>query len=525
MTDPQRNRIVAAFDRELADTPVPPELRSQAVRAAVAARSERRHPRQQWALALVATVIAFAIVATLVLGTRALHTVPSKVPPPGPPPSPRGEAGVAYDEAHGQMVLFGGRTESQNFLDETWTFDGKAWTQMHPKVSPPGRQMAGMAYDAARHQVVLVGGTINQPGKTVQVPLNDTWTWDGRAWTQQHPANNAPAVQQNMALAYDPISRMVIAFYVESQGNSTPHTLGWNGTDWLELHPATQPPSSYGSFAWDGTRLIFLGSPQQEGGRYLTKTWAWDGSNWTRLSSSVNQPPAQLFATAFDAANGRVIAVSGGETWTWDGTTWTRLSLSKAPAGAPYMAYFPSLRKVLAWGDRWSSRTGDLWSWDGSTWTLLQAVPSTPPANSPTTTMSPALADTYIRKWVTTARPVLLPSQLPAGFVEASVSPGADSFTVEYRTDQRDKSIYFGIVVANPPPGTKQTVTQALKFRGVTAQYQVYDPASPLSRRWLMWNEPGTMATQMTKAAGVPYFLSTDGLTDQEFWQLANSLK
>jgi hypothetical protein len=216
---------------------------------------------------------------------------------------------------------------------------------------------------------------ISQNGR--QVPLNDTWTWDGSVWTQQHPANNAPAVQQNMALAYDPISRMVIAFYVESQWYDTPHTLGWNGTDWQELHPATQPPSSYGTFAWDGTRLIFLGAPQQEGGRYLTKTWAWDGSNWTRLSSSVNQPPAQLFATAFDAANGRVIAVSEGETWTWDGTTWTRLSLSKSPAGAPYMAYFPALKKVLAWGDRWNSRpSGDLWSFDGSTWTLLQAGPA-----------------------------------------------------------------------------------------------------------------------------------------------------
>jgi hypothetical protein len=38
------------------------------------------------------------------------------------------------------------------------------------------------------------------------------------------------------------------------------------------------------------------------------------------------------------------------------------------------MAYFPALKKVLAWGDRWNSRpSGDLWSFDGSTWTLLQA--------------------------------------------------------------------------------------------------------------------------------------------------------
>jgi hypothetical protein len=59
----------------------------------------------------------------------------------------------------------------------------------------------------------------------------------------------------------------------------------------------------------------------------------------------------------------------------------------------------------------------------------------------------------------------------------------------------------------------------------VTAQYQVYDATSELSSRWLMWTEPGTMAQQQTKTPGVPYFLSADGLTDQEFWQIANSLR
>jgi hypothetical protein len=27
------------------------------------------------------------------------------------------------------------------------------------------------------------------------------------------------------------------------------------------------------------------------------------------------------------------------------------------------------------------------------------------------------------------------------------------------------------------------------------------------------------------KLSGIPYFLSTDGLTEQEFWQVANSLR
>ena len=35
-----------------------------------------------------------------------------------------------------------------------------------------------------------------------------------------------------------------------------------------------------------------------------------------------------------------------------------------------------------------------------------------------------------------------------------------------------------------------------------------------------MWSEGGS-----PKSGGAPYFLSAVGLTDQEFWQVANSLK
>jgi hypothetical protein len=40
-----------------------------------------------------------------------------------------------------------------------------------------------------------------------------------------------------------------------------------------------------------------------------------------------------------------------------------------------------------------------------------------------------------------------------------------------------------------------------------------------------MWNEPGTIANSPSKASGVPYFLSTEGITDAEFWQVAQSLR
>jgi hypothetical protein len=58
-------------------------------------------------------------------------------------------------------------------------------------------------------------------------------------------------------------------------------------------------------------------------------------------------------------------------------------------------------------------------------------------------------------------------------------------------------------------------------YRGVRADYQVDDATVPTSHRGLMWNEPGTA---IGGQPGVPYFLTTDGLTETEFWTIANSI-
>ena len=77
MIEQHRDRIAAAFDRELARSPVPPSLRTEVIRGAVERRGQAG-PRRQWALALVAVLLAGAIVATLV-GVRVLH-LPSPSP-------------------------------------------------------------------------------------------------------------------------------------------------------------------------------------------------------------------------------------------------------------------------------------------------------------------------------------------------------------------------------------------------------------------------------------------------------------
>ena len=53
-------------------------------------------------------------------------------------------------------------------LDDTWTWDGTTWTQQHPATSPSARTFASMAYDPATSTAVLFGG---------KGTLADTWTW------------------------------------------------------------------------------------------------------------------------------------------------------------------------------------------------------------------------------------------------------------------------------------------------------------------------------------------------------------
>src|ERR1017187_9872894 len=71
-------------------------------------------------------------------------------------PTPREGQAMVYDEAHGNVVLFGG-SDGPGWRNDTWVWDGTNWTQKSPANSPTPRSWPSMAYDAARGQVVLFG--------------------------------------------------------------------------------------------------------------------------------------------------------------------------------------------------------------------------------------------------------------------------------------------------------------------------------------------------------------------------------
>ena len=110
-------------------------------------------------------------------------------------------------------------------MSERWL-----WTQKED-IGPSPRYGHAMAYEAARQRVVLFGGS-GFGGSGSSGLLNDTWGWDGAAWTQL--ADMGPPARRNHAMAYDESRHRLVLFggytpgYVETHGSGT----GQNGLRW-----------------------------------------------------------------------------------------------------------------------------------------------------------------------------------------------------------------------------------------------------------------------------------------------------
>jgi uncharacterized protein (TIGR03437 family) len=229
--------------------------------------------------------------------------------------------------AHGQVVMFGGQESgfllngTWILLNDTWIWDGTNWTEMSPKTSPPPRLGHAMAYDAAHGRVVLFGGF--DPSDNA---LNDTWLWDGSNWLPQSPATS-PSIRGEHELAYDSAHGQVVLFAGYNQ-YTLQDTWTWNGFNWTQQTPSTSPPARWAhAMAFDsahGKVVMFGGAGSTIVD--LNDTWLWDGSNWTQQSPQDSPSVRDGYAMAYDPSHDQTVLFGGldtagqyfEDTWTFD---------------------------------------------------------------------------------------------------------------------------------------------------------------------------------------------------------------
>lgn len=98
---------------------------------------------------------------------------------------------MAYDEARGELVLFGGRGGEGPNPAETWVRRNESWVRLHPEDEPSPRYGAAMVYDSSRREIVLFGGWAGSNGGNET--SNETWIWDGVNWRLAEPVTSPPS--------------------------------------------------------------------------------------------------------------------------------------------------------------------------------------------------------------------------------------------------------------------------------------------------------------------------------------------
>lgn len=237
------------------------------------------------------------------------------------------------------------------------------------------------------------GKTLMFGGNYSNVYSNDTWEWDGGAWTRRFPASN-PSPRRDVGLVYDTARQRVLLYGGWYSSGPLADTWEWDGNNWIQLSPASSPgPRYYPGLACDSRR----GRCVLHGGSSLAgnsgETWEWDGSNWVLASTQGPVPLRADFGLAYHAASQRVLLFGGyngninpsnlGDTWEWDGTSWSQRFPTMAPsprANCP-LVYDPTRERIVEFGG--STNSGvyrDTWEWDGNNWQLRTSTVSTIPS-------------------------------------------------------------------------------------------------------------------------------------------------
>ena len=324
------------------------------------------------------------------------------------------------------VSLFVDLLAAQGWVDRTPT---------NPLAGPPARADAAMCWDDAHGYVLMVGGA------NANVPINDTWSWNGTSWTRRVTANlpqqngNFNQRRQTAMTYHAPTNEVLLV----CQGT----TWTWTGSDWLSRgqvpagpFPNTGVPHDL-ALGRDPVRnqtLMFVGwrTAPASFPTYVGETWLWDGFSWSLRPTATAAFPASAPSMTFDPAAGKLLMATTDSAgalswlWEWNGSNWNQRTYAPSPAGQATLTTDVGHNQVVAFDGSLNPAPNHTWSLANGTCAQL-ATPT-----EPTHRLGTAMAFDPIRNRVvlfggtTLYAPTSNPSFLPMGDIwEFELGAGA----------------------------------------------------------------------------------------------------
>ena len=350
-------------------------------------------------------------------------------------PDPRSGASMVFDSARSKFVLFGGRAGSGYNFQDTWEWDPAtgAWTNVTAAgTRPSARCQHGMAYQEATGTILLFGGgrsdTSTSDATVISESFGDTWEYDPVAYTwKQLSVPAAPGARHAFGMVWDSVRRKAVLFggrqtdTASATGTPKQDTWEWDGTAsaWTERTAAgTKPSPRYGhAMAYDGRRgkIVLFGGFDVRTGGGLSDLWDLDPTtfSWTERATSNESvsPDGLMYASLVsDDAGGRLELVAGadvraprptggpsgsngfddhsyGQRGIWELDPAGPQFIDRSPGSDipdhishPAFAYNPATGKTYLFsGDNGGSHDPETCGWDGKSWSCLKASTSDSP--------------------------------------------------------------------------------------------------------------------------------------------------
>ncbi|MEQ9503643.1 MAG: hypothetical protein RIT81_42705 [Deltaproteobacteria bacterium] len=264
--------------------------------------------------------------------------------PGGNAPSPRMAVAAAFHEDTASMVIHGGCQNGNNRgeceataarLDETWVWDGTAWSQLP---GPPPRSDAAMTA-MGPGQVLMVGGCDATTSTEIFarcISRGDAWLFEGASWravaqssTTSHARPSLTYVDGVGAVLFggcDAISNLQGGANSRACPTGTFVLPNADAPAWIEVSTSTAPAVRSGAaFVYDERRqhAVLFGGEDPANGRFRD-TWFFDGNDWSHRDTRASPTPRGHNGrrAVYDRARERVVLYGDGDPFGLNSGVW-----------------------------------------------------------------------------------------------------------------------------------------------------------------------------------------------------------